>query len=124
MNEACSDAPAISNGFPVLQYSKALHGLQSLLHAKTVPMDLVLMAVLLMVHFESLRESFVPALVHVEHAIRLLHASTTFDARKVDPNLVRSVMRLDVQGSLYLGMVSRASDRCIKRVARAATRDR
>ncbi|RMY23165.1 hypothetical protein D0867_02220 [Hortaea werneckii] len=104
VNETCSDVPAISNGFPVLQYSKALHGLQSLLHAKTVPMDLVLMAVLLMVHFESLRESFVPALVHVEHAIRLLHSSTTFDARKVDPNLVRSIMRLDVQGSLYLGM--------------------
>merc|ERR1712078_95378 len=32
VNETCGDAPAISNGFPVLQYSKALHGLQSLLH--------------------------------------------------------------------------------------------
>ncbi|KAK4543644.1 hypothetical protein LTR36_005289 [Oleoguttula mirabilis] len=66
-------------------------------------MDLILMCVLLLVHFESLREAFIPALVHMEHAIRLLHARTGFESRKVDPSLVRSMMRLDVQASMYMG---------------------
>lgn len=98
------DVSQVKTSFPLMQYSRALQGLQSLLSVPNVPMDLVLMCVLLMVHFEALRECFVPALVHVENAIRLLHSSTTFDARKVEPSLVRSLMRLDVQGSMYLGM--------------------
>ncbi|KAK3117485.1 hypothetical protein LTR53_001085 [Teratosphaeriaceae sp. CCFEE 6253] len=74
-----------------------------MLGAKCVSVDLVLICILLMVHFEALRESFVPALVHVENAIRLLHESAAFDARKADPQLVRALMRLDLQGSYYLG---------------------
>jgi len=98
------DVPLVRTNFPALQYSKALRGLQSLLGAKSVPMDLVIVCVLLMAHFEALRESFEPAVVHVENAIRLLHASTASDRRTIDPSVVQSLMQLDIQCSLYLGM--------------------
>lgn len=94
----------VKTSFPVAQYHKALQGMQNLLASDNVPMDIVLMCVILCVHFEAIREDFVPALLHMENAIRLLQASTTFDARKVETSLVRSMMRLDLQGSLYLGM--------------------
>ncbi|KAK5123163.1 hypothetical protein LTR85_003361 [Meristemomyces frigidus] len=97
------DVSAVKTSFPVLQYSRALNGLQSLLGANNPPIDVVLMCVLLLVHFEALRESFVPALVHMEHAIRLLHSRPEPEARKIDSSLVRSMMRLDIQGSMYLG---------------------
>ena len=90
--------------FPVTQYSKALIGLQKLLTADKVSMDLVLMCSLACIHFEALRESFVPALIHTENAIRLLHSRTTFNAQTIDPTLVRALMRIDVQGAMYLGM--------------------
>ena len=87
-----------------MQYSKALHGLQQLLKADRVSVDAVMMCSLAFIHFESLRESFVSALVHLENAIRLLHSSTTFNAKSIDPALVRAMMRIDVQGATYLGM--------------------
>lgn len=87
--------------YPVRQYSKALHGLHSLLNATTVSMDTVLMAVLLMVHFEALRENFVPAIIHIEHGTRLLHSSNVSKARKIDQGLVHTLMRLEIQCSLY-----------------------
>ncbi|KAK1076363.1 hypothetical protein LTR33_009012 [Friedmanniomyces endolithicus] len=93
----------VQGSFPALQYSKALQGLQSILRAQNVSVDLLMMCILLMVHFESLRECYVPALVHIEHAIQLLHSSGSFDPSKIDPSLLRALMRLDIQGSLYLG---------------------
>ena len=76
--------------FSVQQYSKALSGLQKLLRVESVPMDLVLLCSLACIHFEALRESFVPALIHAENAIRLLHSRTTFNAKDIDPTLVRA----------------------------------
>ncbi|KAK4634813.1 Transcription regulator lscL, partial [Fulvia fulva] len=93
----------LKNGFPLSQYSKALKGMQGLLKTPSVCLDTVLLCSLLCIHFEALREAFVPALMHVENAIQLLHSSTTFDARKVHPSLVRAIMRIDLQGTMYLG---------------------
>ncbi|TKA81458.1 hypothetical protein B0A55_02922 [Friedmanniomyces simplex] len=96
------DVSKVRTSFPVMQYGKALQELQSILRGENVSVDLIMVCILLMVHFESLRECFVPALVHVENAIRLLHSSASFDARKIDQNLLRALMRLDIQGALYL----------------------
>ena len=87
-----------------MQYSKALKGLHELLKRDHVPMNVALICSLAFVHFEALRECFVAALVHAENAIRLLQSSTTIDADAVDPMLVRAMMRVDVQGAMYLGM--------------------
>lgn len=86
-----------------MQYHKALIGMQGLLKDPTTPLDVVLVCSLVCIHFESLRESFVPALMHVENAIQLLQSRTKFDARKVNPALVRAMMRMDLQGTMYLG---------------------
>ena len=90
--------------FPEVQYTKALAGLQRLLKAEQVPINIILICSLALVHFESLRECFVPALVHTENAIRLLQSSTTLNTESIEPSLVRAMVRLDVQGSMYLGM--------------------
>ena len=90
--------------FPEVQYTKALAGMQRLLKADQVPINVVLICSLALVHFESLRECFVPALVHAENAIRLLQSSTTLNTESIEPSLVRAMVRLDVQGSMYLGM--------------------
>lgn len=93
----------VKTGFPVQQYSKALKAMQGLLTSANVSMDVVLVCALVCIHFEALRESFVPALIHIENAIKLLHSKNgTLDARKVNPSLVRAVQRVDLQGSLYL----------------------
>ena len=102
--DGLTNASHFQTSFPVKQYSKALNGLQEMLSADNVSMDLVIICSLLFIHFESFRESFVPALLHAENAIRLLHASTTFNAKSIDPSLVRAMVRIDVQGAMYLGM--------------------
>lgn len=77
--------------------------MQGLLTNNSVSLDVVLVCSLICIHFEALRESFVPALIHIENAIRLLHSKNgTLDARKINPTLVRAVMRLDLQGTIYL----------------------
>lgn len=98
------DVTRTHTSFHVKQYSKALAGLQNMLSQPEVPMDLVMMCSLLFIHFEALRECFIPALVHTENAIRLLHSSTVFGDKPVDESLVRTLMRIDVQGTMYLGM--------------------
>lgn len=90
--------------FPAVQYSKALVGLHDLLKKDRVPMNVVLICSLAFIHFEALRECFVPALLHAENAIRLLQSSSTFDTGDIDPMLIRAMMRVDVQGAMYLGM--------------------
>lgn len=92
-------------GFAVQQYAKALREMQTLLKEKTIDLDIILLCSLLCAHFESLRECFVPALLHAENAISLLHSQNAkFDARKVNPSLVRAMMRMDLQGTMLLGM--------------------
>lgn len=97
------DVSLVKTGFPILQYSKALNEMQELLKSGKASLDVILLCSLLCIHFEALRESFVPALMHVENAIQLLNSTASFDARKVSPSLVRAVMRMDLQGTLYLG---------------------
>lgn len=97
------NASLLENRFPLSQYSKALNEMQALLKSPGVSLDIVLLCSLLCVHFEALRECFVPALMHVENAIQLLRSSTNLDARKINPSLVRAIMRLDLQGTMYLG---------------------
>lgn len=67
-------------------------------------MNVVLICSLAFIHFEALRQGFVPALVHTENAIRLLQSSASFNSSEVDPTIVRALMRVDVQGAMYLGM--------------------
>ncbi|CAK4032808.1 Transcriptional regulatory moc3 [Lecanosticta acicola] len=98
-----TDAQLVKTGFPLSQYAKALNEMQSLLKSGGVSLDVVLICSLLCIHFEALRECFVPALMHAENAIQLLQSSTSFDARRVNPNLVRAIMRIDLQGAMYLG---------------------
>lgn len=96
------DVSLVKTGFPILQYSKALNEMQALLKSGSASLDVILLCSLLCIHFEALRESFVPALMHVENAIQLLHSNNTY-VRKVNPSLIRAVMRMDLQGTLYLG---------------------
>lgn len=98
------DTTSVQTSFPCSQYSKALHGLQALLKADNTSIDVVLMCALLFTHFEALRESFVSALVHLKNAIQVMLSSSASNAKKVDLRLVRAMMRLDIQGSMYLGM--------------------
>jgi hypothetical protein len=99
------DVQAFRTDFPVQQYVKSLNEMQVLLKDKSSSLDTVLLCSLLCAHFECLRETFLPALLHVENAISLLYEQNArFDPRKVNPSLVRAVMRLDLQGTLYLTM--------------------
>jgi hypothetical protein len=91
-------------GYPIQQYSKALNAMQDLMKSGNVSLDILLLCALVCIHFEALREAFVPCLMHVENAIQLLNSNSgTFDARKVNPSLVRAIMRMDLQGTMYLG---------------------
>ncbi|EMD01179.1 hypothetical protein BAUCODRAFT_45255, partial [Baudoinia panamericana UAMH 10762] len=103
VSTAGQTAVVVNASFPAAQYARALQHMRSLLTSTQVPMDVMIVAVILMIHFEALRESFVPAIIHAEHAIRLLSSNTSFDPRKIDPALVRTLMRIDVQGSTLLG---------------------
>ncbi|KAK4560437.1 hypothetical protein LTR86_005633 [Recurvomyces mirabilis] len=92
----------LGTDFAMTQYAKALHGLQSLLQSEKMPLDVVIACCLVLTHFEAMRESFVPAIVHLENAISILQSKTTFDARNIDPSLVRALMCMDIQGATYL----------------------
>ncbi|KAK5115946.1 hypothetical protein LTR62_000402 [Meristemomyces frigidus] len=92
----------LGSEFVMQQYSKALQGLQLLLRSDKMPLDVVIACCLVLTHFEAMRESFVPAIVHVEHAIGILQAKTAFDARKIEPSLVRALLCLDIQAATYL----------------------
>lgn len=97
------DSLVLHNSYPMQQYGKALHGLQQLLKSRTVDLDLVLLCCIMCVHFESIREAFIPALVHLENAIKLLKDGGPYDERRVESSLVRTLMRMDIQSSTYLG---------------------
>lgn len=103
-NQGGVDVSLVQTSFPLKQYSKALTGLQALLNSKNVSLDLVILCSILCIHFEAFRENFTPAVIHAENAIRLLHATGALTANKVDPGLIAAMIRIDVQGSRYLGM--------------------
>ncbi|QIX02472.1 hypothetical protein AMS68_007989 [Peltaster fructicola] len=103
-NQGGVDVSLVQTSFPLKQYSKALSGLQALLNTKNVCLDLVILCSILCIHFEALRENFTPALIHADNAIRLLHGTGALDSGKVDPSLIAAMLRIDIQGSRYLGM--------------------
>lgn len=84
------------------QYYKALKEMQALMKNGSVSLDTVLVCSLLCIHFESLRGAHVASFLHLENAIHLLE-STRFDARKISIGLVRALLRLDLQSTMYLG---------------------
>lgn len=92
----------VQTNFPIRQYSKALSGLQKLLGSGNASTNVVLLCALLLVHFESLRERFIPALTHAENAMRLLDPAQAPSAEIVDPYLVQSFVRIDLQGSFFI----------------------
>ncbi|SMQ46562.1 unnamed protein product [Zymoseptoria tritici ST99CH_3D7] len=94
----------VKASYPTQQYAKTLGAMQALMQGGNASMDVVLVCALICIHFEALREAFVPCLMHVENAIQLLNSKNgTLDARKVNPSLVRAIMRMDLQGTMYLG---------------------
>lgn len=92
----------VQTNFPTRQYSKALSGLQILLGSEPASTNMVLLCALLLVHFESLRERFIPALTHLDNAIRLLDPAQSPSKEAIDPSLVQSFVRLDLQSSFFL----------------------
>ena len=94
----------LRTSFPLQQYSKALNELQRLIDAEDVSINLVLICSLLFIHFEALRQSFLPAIVHAESAIRLLHERKLQSRNGIDSRLLQAMMRIDIQGAMYLGM--------------------
>ena len=90
--------------FAVSQYAKALQGFRRLLYLKETSVDVVLVGALLCVHFESLQERFVPALMHAENAMTLLRHQSNLSNRELDPGLLSAYQHLDFQGSAFIGM--------------------
>lgn len=90
--------------FPNRQYARALSGLQQLLGSKTASTNTILLCALLCVHFEAMQERFLPALTHAENAMRLLDPAQAPTTEIVDPALVRAFIRIDLQGSFYIGV--------------------
>ncbi|KAF2717579.1 hypothetical protein K431DRAFT_276674 [Polychaeton citri CBS 116435] len=91
------------NSYPMQQYGKALQGLQQLLKSGSVDLDLVLICCVVCIHFESIREQFIPAMVHLDNAIKLLKDRGPYEEGRVERSLVRTLMRMDIQSSIYLG---------------------
>jgi hypothetical protein len=94
----------VKTEFPTRQYAKALGGLQRLLSSGKASVNVVLLAALLCVHFESLQERFIPALTHAENAMRLLDPSQAPSTEAVDPSLLRAFVRIDLQGAYFIGI--------------------
>lgn len=98
-----SDSLVRSN-FPFSQYAKALRGLQRLVNSPNTSADVILLGALLSIHFESLQERFIPVLIHMENAIKLILLVLRTKSQRIELNLLRTFMRLDLQGSTYIGM--------------------
>lgn len=94
----------LQTNFPTRQYAKALGGLQKLLSSASTSVNLVLLCALLCVHYESLQEMFIPALLHAENAFRLLDPAQAPSKESVDPSLVSAFVRIDLQGSYFIGV--------------------
>ena len=84
------------------QYSKALNGVQKLLASKDAPLDPIVICSLLYIHFEAVRESFAPSLLHMEKVINVVPSNSGSVDNELDPSLVRALKRIDLQGSIWL----------------------
>lgn len=108
LREAASDdgleVGLVQTNFPTRQYSRALGGLQKLLGSGNASTNIILLCALLLVHFESLQERFIPALTHAENAMRLLDPAQAPSTEAIDPSLVQSFVRLDLQSSFFLDL--------------------
>lgn len=100
----------ISNGtecrtnFPIKQYAKAMSELQKLLKSEDAPIEVILLCAIVFMHFESITESFLPALLHLENAVRLVRSRAALSNKRIDSGIVQAILRMDVQASIYLGM--------------------
>lgn len=84
---------------PAEQYSRALQELQNVLSLREIPIEVVVVCSLLLVQFEGLQQSFLPAMLHAEKALHLL----TCGDRKIDERLLRTIMRFDAQSAMHAG---------------------
>lgn len=92
----------LQTNFPTHQYAKALGGLQKLLGSGDLSPNVILLCALLCVHYESLQERFIPALMHAENAMKLLDPAQALSTAPIDPSLLRAFIRIDLQGSSYI----------------------
>lgn len=99
-----SNAAECRTKFPIKQYTKAINELQKLLKSSDAPIDVILLCAMVFMHFESINESFLPALLHLENSIRLVRSRPTLSSKPIDPGVVQAILRMDVQASIYLGM--------------------
>lgn len=109
MNASGHNNTLVTTDFPAKQYAKALDGLRTILSSADPSPDVVLICALLFIHFEALRENYVPALVHIQNANKLLQSTSDWSARTADQNLVRAIQRVDLQASVYIGIRAPAS---------------
>lgn len=98
-----SPSTATKAAYPLQQYVKALDSLQILLASNNPHIDLVLVCALLCVHFEAIQESFSSALLHINSVTGLLHDSRRLLMSTADPNILASVIHIDVLGSMFVG---------------------
>lgn len=98
------ESSLVRTDFPTRQYAKALGGLQKLLSSGKASVNIVLLAALLCVHFESLQERFMPAITHAENAMRLLDPTQAPSTEAIDPSLLRAFVRIDLQCAFFIGI--------------------
>jgi Fungal specific transcription factor domain/Fungal Zn(2)-Cys(6) binuclear cluster domain len=114
------DPRLIETDFPLQQYAKALSGLRRYLSTtKDLNLDTVLACALIHISIEVIRNNYVNAVVHLESSLQLLQHSSTeapstapgqsnrkalLKTAKVDSDLARAFLRLDLQASTYQGM--------------------
>jgi hypothetical protein len=114
------DARLIETDFPLQQYAKALSGFRRYLSmTKDLNLDTVLACALIHISIEVIRNNYVNAIVHLESSLQLLQHSSTeapspapgqsnrkalLKTAKVDSDLARAFLRLDLQASTYRGM--------------------
>ena len=110
----------IETEFPLRQYFKALSGLRRYLSTtKELDLDIVLICALIHISIEVIQNNYVNAVVHLESSLQLLQDSSKealstvpgqsnrealFKTAKVDLELARAFLRLDLQASTYQGM--------------------
>ncbi|KAK3723901.1 hypothetical protein LTR37_001385 [Vermiconidia calcicola] len=95
---AFGDPPSLAEQ----QYEKAVSELRQLVGSSKPQTNAILVSAMLCIHFESLRENFVPALMHGRSAIGLLNSKGTSAADVVDDKILRAMIQLDVQGSVSM----------------------
>ena len=75
---------------PAEQYSRALREMQTLLALSDVPLEVILVCSVLLVQFEGLQQSFLPAMLHAEKALSLLSAAV--GEKRIEESLLRTMI--------------------------------